>query len=228
MGYLVAVLQVLGFAVGGFGVYRYLQSIPYCPSCARYLSKQSTDERPIDVSGEDWKHAYGQIVGALECGYTQAARDALVQAHLKKGSEFQIQLMLWKCVTCPWEYAYSSVNQWKHRNWEAVPGLTVQDWIHPSQERLKKTTEAAAPASLDRPHELEGIRVRTTDDALRVFEGPDFQSALKSEVPCGAELHLGSAFEVEGREWVEVILPDGVSGFALGASLRSHTAVAVW
>ena len=37
-GYVVAVLQVIGFAVGGFAVYGYLTSKPYCDKCSRYLS----------------------------------------------------------------------------------------------------------------------------------------------------------------------------------------------
>ena len=68
------------------------------------------------------------------------------------------------------------------QNWEAVPGLTVQDWIHPSQERLKKTTEAAAPASLDRPHELEGIAAVSVPVGLLQWaarESFDFDQRLR-------------------------------------------------
>jgi hypothetical protein len=36
-GYVISILQILGFAVGGFAVYGYLLSQTYCEKCSRYL-----------------------------------------------------------------------------------------------------------------------------------------------------------------------------------------------
>jgi hypothetical protein len=44
-GYVVAILQVLGFALGGYGVYFYLVSLPYCQRCSRYFSKKGKQIR---------------------------------------------------------------------------------------------------------------------------------------------------------------------------------------
>jgi len=71
-----------------------------------------------------------------------------------------------------------------------------------------------------------GRRARTIDGAVRVFQDRDLNSAMKSEVPQGVVLHLGVASEVGGREWVEATLPDGTSGYVLGANVRSHTTTA--
>jgi hypothetical protein len=70
---------------------------------------------------------------------------------------------------------------------------------------------------------LVGIRVKTEDDALRVYEACDFNSGVKAEVPRGAEILLGRTLENDGREWIEATLPEGTSGWVLGPSMRSHT-----
>jgi len=69
---------------------------------------------------------------------------------------------------------------------------------------------------------LEGRKLQTLDDALRVFEDRDLNSAVRSQLPRGAEIQLGAASEVDGREWIEAALQDGITGYVLGASARSH------
>src|SRR5207244_1584760 len=44
-GYIPAVLQVVGFALGGFTVYGHLTSMPYCERCSRYLSAKGKQVR---------------------------------------------------------------------------------------------------------------------------------------------------------------------------------------
>ena len=44
-GHVVAVLQVIGFVVGGFCVYAYLAAKPYCTKCSRYLSGKGKQTR---------------------------------------------------------------------------------------------------------------------------------------------------------------------------------------
>jgi len=47
-GYMYAVIQIIGFAVGGFCVYAYLAAQTYCDKCSLYLSKQGTIIRYAD------------------------------------------------------------------------------------------------------------------------------------------------------------------------------------
>jgi hypothetical protein len=72
---------------------------------------------------------------------------------------------------------------------------------------------------------LAGAKVQTFDNALRIFEDPDFQSAVKFEVPYGAVLQLGATTEIAGRKWIEAILPDGTAGYVLASSVRSHAII---
>jgi hypothetical protein len=68
--------------------------------------------------------------------------------------------------------------------------------------------------------------VKTVDDLLQVFHGTDLESGVIYQIPCGAEVQLGAMTEVEGRDWIEVNLQDGIAGYVLGSGVRSHTAIA--
>lgn len=44
-GYAYAILQLIGFSVGGFAVFAWLSQNPYCDDCSRYLKKTGKQER---------------------------------------------------------------------------------------------------------------------------------------------------------------------------------------
>lgn len=73
---------------------------------------------------------------------------------------------------------------------------------------------------------LADRKVRTLDDSLRLFQRCDLKSPVIGCIPKGAELQLGAVSEIEGREWVEVAIPDGSHGYLVSASVRSHTELA--
>jgi hypothetical protein len=71
---------------------------------------------------------------------------------------------------------------------------------------------------------LSNQRVKTLDDAVLMYRDRDLNSPTFPPPPVGTELLLGSSSMLDGREWLEVTLPDGVQGYALGPNLRGHTA----
>lgn len=101
LGWGVAALQILGFSVGGFLVYRMLQSVPYCERCAKYLS-----EKKVRVA--KWKEqqgvvpAYEEIAGLMQQHQLQLAIDK----HAKHGEDRRLRigsmltLELRKCPGC--------------------------------------------------------------------------------------------------------------------------------
>lgn len=44
-GYVTAVLQIVGFAVGGVAIFLYLSSLPYCQKCSKYLKAKAKQVR---------------------------------------------------------------------------------------------------------------------------------------------------------------------------------------
>jgi hypothetical protein len=45
LGYAYAILQLIGFSVGGFAVFGWLYQNPYCDNCSRYLKKTGKQQR---------------------------------------------------------------------------------------------------------------------------------------------------------------------------------------
>ncbi|MCE9611324.1 MAG: hypothetical protein K8R23_14105 [Chthoniobacter sp.] len=75
LGWGVALLQIVGFSLGGFGVYGMLVAVPYCERCSKYLSeKQSRTAKWKDV--ELLREAFAKLVQILGEGRLQDALDA--------------------------------------------------------------------------------------------------------------------------------------------------------
>jgi hypothetical protein len=90
------------------------------------------------------------------------------------------------------------------------------------QDRFDKFTEILSkPVKTD---SLANRRVKTLDGGLVIYQDRDLNSPIINFPPSGTEIQLGSSSMVAGREWLEAILPNGFKGYALGPSLRSHTA----
>ncbi len=71
-GYAVAALQVIGFAVGGFAIYRILVTTPYCNNCSRYLSYKGRGVRYTNDS-DGLKESTNQILQHLSVGSVSPA-----------------------------------------------------------------------------------------------------------------------------------------------------------
>jgi hypothetical protein len=91
--------------------------------------------------------------------------------------------------------------------------------------RISATVPLMAWVDRTKVIRLAGSKVQTFDNTLRILEGPDFQSAVKSEVSYGTVLQLGATTEIAGRQWIEATLPDGTAGYVLAASVRSHAII---
>jgi hypothetical protein len=129
-GYVLAVLQVLGFAVGGLGVYFYLRAAPYCEACSKYLEKQSSTERYTSLA-EQLEELYAVLADHLKQGDSAAARNLLSDFGNPRhnGQNLKVELTLWRCRTCPQEFFESSVNQWNGKDWKQISGLHLRNYL---------------------------------------------------------------------------------------------------
>jgi hypothetical protein len=70
--------------------------------------------------------------------------------------------------------------------------------------------------------------VKTTDDALQIYQDRDFGSPVVANLQKDVEIQLGAQSIHEGRQWIEASLTGGgVSGYVLGPSARGHTTLGV-
>ena len=114
-GYLLALLQILGFALGGFVVSSLLLARGYCRQCGRYLSS------PIVVSGygpiaADLMATYEQVRRFVAAGSTMSAV-SLVRALPKEELHFQIRLSSARCATCAREFFETAFLLARGRGW---------------------------------------------------------------------------------------------------------------
>jgi len=113
-GYALAALEVFGFAIGGLFAYGHVSSAPYCENCKRYLPRQSTTKRYTDDS-KQLQAVHSRLVGLLQHGDTAEAKNCLdsfgsVTGDAKK-MKLNVELKLWKCITCPEEFVELTVKQ---------------------------------------------------------------------------------------------------------------------
>jgi len=73
-GYAIALIQIIGFAVGGFSVYGWLASLPYCDKCSRYLKKIAKQER-FTIDPEGFKELVLKVGELFDIGELQKSID---------------------------------------------------------------------------------------------------------------------------------------------------------
>ena len=75
-GYAVALIQVLGFSLGGLSIYAYLTSLIYCEKCSKYFS----------AKGKTYRH-FSSDAGALNKSYKEVA--LYIQQHIESNNREQ-------------------------------------------------------------------------------------------------------------------------------------------
>jgi len=126
-GYVIALLQVIGFSVGGVAVWGYLESKPYCEHCSRYLSAKGKQVR-YTGDPEGLKAVTAQIFDHIKTDAIAAAieqqRTFGNQRHQKDDhlrSVFEIR----HCKKCGRHWAQFSIEKRSGDGWKTIPELTV-------------------------------------------------------------------------------------------------------
>ena len=65
--------------------------------------------------------------------------------------------------------------------------------------------------------------VTVIEDGLQIYTERDLNSAPLPPIDKGTKIEIGGTAELDGREWIELTLPDGKSGYSIGPNLRTHT-----
>jgi hypothetical protein len=104
------------------------------------------------------------------------------------------------------------------------PAVPVRGTMSEKDHDLKESFSTPRPALMPAGTTLAGRMVKTVDDALVVYRDRDLQSDIVARPAKGTEIQLRSVSDLGGREWLETVLPNGHTGYVLGASVRSHSA----
>jgi hypothetical protein len=131
-GYLYAVLQMLGFAVGGVSVYGYLNSLPYCDSCSKYLVKKGIIQTRYTSDSEILTNA---VKSVMECLSESRFQDAIsVHAKAAGTGTYQKELVLRsqvqvkRCKSCNQHWLRFSVSKRARDDWKDISELEYESF----------------------------------------------------------------------------------------------------
>jgi hypothetical protein len=125
-GYLYAVLQMLGFAIGGVFVYFNLKSLAYCDTCSRYLVKKGIQTR-YTADSDTLTKAVTEI---MQCFSERRFQDA-ISAHAKAagyenstGMTLRSRVEVKRCKDCNQHWLKFTVSKKaKKDEWEDIGQL---------------------------------------------------------------------------------------------------------
>jgi TRAP-type C4-dicarboxylate transport system permease small subunit len=129
-GYIVAVLQILGFAAGGFAVYGHLASKPYCEKCARYLSGKGKQMRYGDSDAIQANTA--SVFSYLHSGAAGLAIDQQSRfgsSVQQRGNYLRSVFEVRYCKKCNQHWVKFTVEKQKGNNWNEISELTVRGFV---------------------------------------------------------------------------------------------------
>jgi hypothetical protein len=126
-GYAIAVLQIIGFAVGGLVVYGVLVSKPYCEKCSRYLSGKGTQVRythdsdglQVNVAQVLQDLANGAVAPAIEFQRGFGNPKPQKDDHLR--STFEVRY----CKKCNQHWVKFAIEKWSGKDWKEIPQYTT-------------------------------------------------------------------------------------------------------
>lgn len=129
-GYIVAILQILGFAVGGFATYGWLTSIPYCDKCFKYFSSKGKQKRYFSEL-ESIKNQY-EIM--RECVINNDLKGA-IEKHTIEGNEapWEIdkicsRIELNFCKSCKKHHFKYVISALKKDEWKDISDLKLETY----------------------------------------------------------------------------------------------------
>jgi hypothetical protein len=134
-GYLPALLEVLGFAIGGLSMYFVLQGKPYCDRCSRYLGQRevqtryATDGEELAVMTSRWSDfgTSGNLPAVLD------EHRALAADKPKSKTFYKTEVETRRCSACGRTWLKHSAKVKTRKDWQDVPGLTFTGMADPAE-----------------------------------------------------------------------------------------------
>jgi len=126
-GYVAALLQIAGFAVGGVTVWRRLERQPYCARCSRYLVWKGRSIR-YGADVEELEASAGTVTGALRDQHVATALEAsetFGRTTFEAGDDARTLFEIRYCRNCHQHWVRFSVERVVGSKWTETPGSTI-------------------------------------------------------------------------------------------------------
>jgi hypothetical protein len=126
LGYVYALLQILGFSIGGYTTYRWLLTKPYCRDCSKYYAHKGRQVRYAKETDE-LTSTVKQISELLQPRKLSNAIQLHSQlGHIKRlgGEEFRTTIQLRHCKSCHNHWFGFTTQKYSGRNWNDIAELS--------------------------------------------------------------------------------------------------------
>lgn len=140
LGYVVMLLQIVGFALGGLAVYIFLRKKPYCDHCNKYFKRVWRD-RLFTGDAENYVGQVQQLAALASTSGVEKARIQHGQIGFKdqtKETPIRADLTLLQCVSCTRELLTFETYRQKGDNWDLVDELSFSESFLSDAEGLSK------------------------------------------------------------------------------------------
>ena len=124
-GYFIAILQILGFAIGGLIIYGILSSLPYCQKCSKYLKARSKQDR-YAPEAESFKSMITELGALFNADQLQKALDihgTYGEKKMPKGGYLMSTLERKQCPVCKMNWLQFSPKKLERNGWNDITEL---------------------------------------------------------------------------------------------------------
>ncbi len=126
-GYLYALLQIAGFALGGVCIFRRLALIPYCEKCSRYFSARGKQERFTDDP-----YAFASVLKEVAAAFDSDRLEDAIERHTaseesksRRKCRFRSSLDLRCCSRCGMYRLGFSAHERAGNYWKDIKGAKL-------------------------------------------------------------------------------------------------------
>jgi hypothetical protein len=130
LGYLLGLVEFIGFLVGGFGVYAFLASRQMCPSCDLYLNTLVISEKEFGEVDALMSYISGIKKNLASPQMPVTTWDNVVASRPKPGS-MKVTFVLFGCPFCKYQVIEQSVSIRNGEEWDNIDSLSRTFQIPP-------------------------------------------------------------------------------------------------
>ena len=132
-GYIYALIQLIGFSIGGLAVFGWLLDAPFCDICEKYPKKTSTQNRYMREEDALSEKIKTFVTKLNEKRYVEALRFHADQMGDPKGTDHHLRtrITMHKCKGCGINHLDFETSRWEQKSWKDIDEARTRMWFNP-------------------------------------------------------------------------------------------------
>jgi hypothetical protein len=128
-GYVLSLVDFVGFLIGGFFAYEFLKLEKQCPSCKLYLDTLGSRERVVESpeSAVEYLEGFERLVNGDNAALTMIG-ESPAASKTSPGS-LRISITLWGCPVCKRQFTKQQVAVFAGKDWKDIDSLTRESEV---------------------------------------------------------------------------------------------------